>query len=111
MIFDNGWLRVIIGENFCMDVTSLHLRKEQTIIFDIRWLIVNISLIYRITFCKQSFLCFIIHISRYNFFADITFEQRDIGNDFGYIVQKNLNYWFLFRRNYSYVVIRAAFHF
>ena len=89
MIFDNGWLRVIIGENFCMDVTSLHLRKEQTIIFDIRWLIVNISLIYRITFCKQSFLCFIIYVSGYKCFADITFEKRKIGKYFEYIVQKN----------------------
>ena len=89
MIFDNEWLRVIIGENFCIEVTSPHLRKEQQIIFDIRWFIVNISLLYIITFCKQSCLCFIIYISRYNYFADTTFEQREIGDNFGYIVQIN----------------------
>ena len=88
MIFDNEWMKVIIGENFCMEVNSPHLRKEQKIMFDIRWFIVNISLLYRITFCKLLCLCFIIHITGYNCFADITFDQREIGN-FGYIVHKN----------------------
>ena len=89
MIFDNELTRVIVSENVCIEVNSPHLRKEQTIILNIRWFIVNISLLYRITFCKQSFLCFIIYVSGYKCFADITFEQRKIGIYFEYIVQKN----------------------